>query len=49
MTRRRHQNDEKEFGQLAFGEQASSINATLNNLENMMARHIHDPVGDLQN
>lgn len=44
MTTRRHKQQTKTFEELTFDEQAKSINAMINNLQNAMVHHVeHAP------
>jgi hypothetical protein len=40
MTRRRHKGDTRTFGELTYEEQAKSITASINNLQNAIMHHI---------
>ena len=42
MSELRHQGDTKTFGELTFAEQAKSITATINNLQNAIEHHINN-------
>jgi hypothetical protein len=41
MTTTRHKQQTKTFDQLTFDEQAKSINAMINNLQNAMMHHVN--------